>query len=210
MEDKNSGFDGRLKSKEVTKKGLKDGIYKILVFLIIAGLWQYLAMKINVPLLLPTPRATALALFNSVTDTEILINLFITMQRVMKGFLVALFVGVPLGYIMGLSQTAEKMLGGIIDSVRQIPIMAWVPLTIIWLGIGDGPTIFMIALSGIFPIILNTIEGVKNISKDYYNGAKSMGAGPFSIFINIIIPASLPNVLTGARIAVGTGWMSVI
>ena len=105
---------------------------------------------------------------------------------------------------------AEKLLGGIIDSIRQIPVMAWVPLTIIWLGIGDGPTIFMIAISGVFPIILNTIDGVKSISKDYYDAAKSMGASKLSIFINIVVPASLPSVLTGPRIAIGTGWMSVI
>lgn len=111
---------------------------------------------------------------------------------------------------MGLSRVAEVMLGGIIDSIRQVPVMAWIPLTIIWLGIGDGPTIFMIAISGIFPVVLNTIEGVKNISKDYYNAARSMGASRLSIFVNIVIPASLPDVLVGARIAVGAGWMSVI
>jgi len=192
------------------KRDIKERIYRLLVFVALIGLWQYLATKIGVPLLLPSPKATGLALIKSATDMTVLVNLSITMHRVMKGFLVALLVGVPLGYIMGLSQTAEKMLSGIIDSVRQVPIMAWVPLTIIWLGIGDGPTIFMIALSGIFPVILNTIQGVKNISKDYYNAARSMGAGPLSIFVHIIIPGSLPDVLTGARIAVGTGWMSVI
>ncbi len=85
-----------------------------------------------------------------------------------------------------------------------------VPLTIVWFGIGDGPTIFLITFSGIFPVILNTIAGVKNISKDYYNAARSMGAGPWSIFSNIILPASIPDILTGARIAISGGWMSVI
>ena len=88
--------------------------------------------------------------------------------------------------------------------------MAWVPLTIVWFGIGDGPTIFLIAFAGVFPIILNTIQGIRSISKDYYNAARSMGASPFSIFINVMLPAALPDILTGARLAISTGWMSVI
>lgn len=210
MENKASIFRGKLKYGEIKKREFKEKLYRAFVVVIVLCLWQFLAWKIGVSLLLPTPIETGKALLTSLVDKEILVNLFITMQRVMKGFLVALFVGIPLGYIMGLSRIAEVMLEGIIDSVRQVPIMAWIPLTIIWLGIGDGPTIFMIALSGIFPVILNTIQGVKNISKDYYNAARSMGASPLSIFVNIIIPGSLPDVLVGARIAVGAGWMSVI
>lgn len=159
---------------------------------------------------MPSPIVTGKALLESIVDKDILVNLFITVQRVLKGFLVSLLIGIPVGYAMGLSRTVEVMFEGVIDSVRQVPIMAWIPLTIIWLGIGDGPTIFMIALSGVFPVILNTIQGVKNISKDYYNAARSMGASRFSIFVNIIVPASMPDVLLGARIAVGAGWMSVI
>lgn len=210
MENKASLYNGKLKYGQMKKRDIKEKIYRILVFVGMMGLWHYLAMKLASPLLLPTPKATITALIKSATDVDILLNLFITMKRVMKGFLVSLCVGIPLGYIMGLSELIEKMLSGIIDSVRQVPIMAWVPLTIIWLGIGDGPTIFMIAFSAIFPVILNTIQGVRSISKDYYNAARSMGAGPLSIFFHIIIPGSLPDVLTGARIAVGTGWMSVI
>lgn len=210
MANKATLSKGRLASKNKDESKLKERVYKLLLWTFIITIWHFAAKKIGTALLLPYPKDIARAVINSVTDLEILKNLLITMQRVLKGFLASLLIGLPLGYIMGLSSMAEKLLGGIIDSIRQIPVMAWVPLTIIWLGIGDGPTIFMIAISGIFPIILNTIEGVKHISKDYYNAARSMGASKFSIFVNIVIPASLPNVLTGARIAVGTGWMSVI
>ncbi len=121
----------------------------------------------------------------------------------------ALLFGLPIGFIMGFSKTFERVLSPVVDSVRQVPIMAWVPLTIVWFGIGDGPTIFLIAFQG-FPIILNTIQGVRAISKDYYNAARSMGASPIVIFTNVIVPASLPDILTGSRIAISTGWMSVI
>ena len=88
--------------------------------------------------------------------------------------------------------------------------ISWVPLTIVWFGIGDGPTVFLIGFSSIFPIILNTIQGIRSISKDYYNAARSMGASPLTIFTNVMLPAALPDILTGARIGIGIGWMSVI
>ncbi len=210
MESKASEYNARLKYSNITKRDIRERIYRLLVFIGIIGLWHYAAVRIDSPLLLPKPMVIGKALISSATDPKILLNLSITMKRVLKGFLYALLVGVPLGYLMGLSELAEKLLSDIIDSVRQVPIMAWVPLTIIWLGIGDGPTLFMIALSGVFPVILNTMQGVRGISKDYYNAAKSMGAGPLSIFLNIVIPASIPDVLVGARLAVGIGWMSVV
>lgn len=174
MENKTSLYKGRSRYSEMKKRDIKERIYRGLVFAGVIGIWYFGAIRIDSPLLLPTPMAIGKALVSSVTDPEILLNLSITMKRVLKGFLYALLAGIPIGYIMGLSELAEKLLGGIIDSVRQVPIMAWVPLTIIWLGIGDGPTLFMIALSGVFPIILNTMQGVRGISKDYYNAARSM------------------------------------
>ena len=88
--------------------------------------------------------------------------------------------------------------------------MAWVPLAIVWFGIGDGPTIFLIAFSGVFTIILNTISGVQDISKDFYNAARSMGANTLNIIIDIVLPGSLPGVMTGVRLAIGLGWMAGI
>lgn len=137
-------------------------------------------------------------------------NIGITMSRVVKGWLIAVLVGVPIGMAMGLSKIFEGILGGVVNSLRQIPMMAWVPLSIIWLGIGDGPTLFMIALNGVFQVIMNTSTGVASIDKDYYNAAKSMGASKASTFVNVVVPASMPHILVGARLAIGAGWMSVI
>lgn len=190
--------------------GKKEIIYKIILLVVIAIAWQSYAVSKNNDLIMPKFTDTIMQFFNCVVDSKVLLNISITLVRVLKGFLWALIIGVPLGFMMGLSKVANGLIGGLVDSVRQVPVMAWVPLTIVWFGIGDGPTIFLIAFTGVFPIILNTIQGVKNISKDYYYAAKSMGAGKVSIFKDIIIPATLPDILTGARIAISSGWMSVI
>ena len=140
----------------------------------------------------------------------VLENLGITMRRVITGSVYAFVIGFPLGMIMGYSPRLLQWMSPFINSLRQVPIMAWVPLAIVWFGIGDGPTLFLIAFSGVFTIILNTIAGVQDISKDFYNAARSMGAGTLSIIKDIVIPGSLPGVLTGLRLAIGLGWMSVI
>lgn len=146
----------------------------------------------------------------SLTDLYVLRNLGITMRRVLTGSLYAFIIGFPLGMLMGYSPQILKALSPFMNSLRQVPIMAWVPLAIVWFGIGDGPTIFLIAFSGIFTIILNTISGVQDISKDYYHAARSMGASTFGVIKDVVLPGSLPGVLTGLRLAVGLGWMSVI
>ena len=88
--------------------------------------------------------------------------------------------------------------------------MAWVPLSIIWFGLGDGPTVFLIAMSAIFPLAINTIAGVQGIDSNYYNAARSMGASKRDIVRDIVVPGAMPNILTGCRLAMGAGWMSVI
>ncbi len=209
MEAKVSTNTRLTKKKNVNKK-LIDIFYRVLIVVLIVGIWQVSATRINSSLLLPMPMDVFKGFLTCITDPEIVKNLLITLQRVLKGFMYAMIFGLPLGLLMGFSKGFERMVSPIVDSARQVPIMAWVPLTIVWFGIGDGPTIFLIAFSGVFPVILNTIQGVRSISKDYYNAAQSMGASPFTIFTNVMLPAALPDILTGARIAISTGWMSVI
>lgn len=193
-----------------SKERISGWIQKAIFYTVLLVVWYFAAKKINVSLLLPSPKDTIGAVFSSLADPEIMKNIGITFMRVIKGWAIAVIVGVPIGFAMGLSKKFNYLFGGILNGMRQVPMMAWVPLTIIWLGIGDGPTIFMIAINGLFQVILNTNQGVSQISNDYYNAAKSMGAGRLSIFKNIIVPGSLPDILVGARLAIGSGWMSVI
>lgn len=200
----------KISGNKLDKKKKLEILYRVTLIIVIILLWQYTATSLGSELLLPMPKAVIKGFISCFTEPDILTGLFITLGRVLKGFFWALAFGLPLGFMMGFSKTVENVISPVIDSVRQVPIMAWVPLTIVWFGIGDGPTIFLIAFSGVFPIILNTIQGVKAISKDYYNAARSMGASPFIIFKDVILPAAMPDILTGSRLAIGTGWMSVI
>lgn len=202
---KRNRFKKMMESEEFSQK-----IYKYGFVIILLIVWQIASTKVGIPLLLPTPKSTFTEFYANITSAKVMTNIGITMSRVVRGWLIAVLVGVPIGMAMGLSKIFKGILGGVVNSLRQIPMMAWVPLSIIWLGIGDGPTLFMIALNGVFQVIMNTSSGVASIDKDYYNAAKSMGASKMSTFSNVVVPASMPHILVGARLAIGAGWMSVI
>jgi ABC-type nitrate/sulfonate/bicarbonate transport system permease component len=184
--------------------------FRLLALGLVILVWHLAARSIQSDLLLPSPWSTTKAFFQGIQNMEILGNLLLTLKRVLYGLSIALVLGTTLGFLMGYSKTVYRLIDPVIGPIRQVPIMAWVPLTIIWLGLGDGPTLFIIAIVGIFPILLNTISGVQSISSNYINAARSMGARPWGLFSRIIFPASLPDILTGVRLAVSAGWMSVI
>lgn len=184
--------------------------YTLIILTVLMIAWHLAANRINNTLLLPYFPETVNAFFTAWVDPKIMSNLALTLRRVFTGFIYAFIIGIPIGLLMGYSKTAMQAISPILNSVRQVPIMAWVPLSIIWFGLGDGPTVFLIAMSAVFPLAINTIAGVQGIDPNYYNAARSMGASLPNIIRDIVVPGALPSILTGCRLAMGFGWMSVI
>lgn len=118
--------------------------------LAICVIWFFAAHIVDKPFIFPYFEEVLGQLWFSVRDLYVLRNIAITMRRVLTGVLYACLFGFPIGLIMGYSPKMMKMLAPFINSLRQVPIMAWVPLSIVWFGLGDGPTIFMIGFSGVF------------------------------------------------------------
>lgn len=202
----------KMKDRNAWRKlnGKDFNIYTPIALIIIGIIWIIAAEMVDKPFIFPSLKSVFEAFFKEVTDLYVIRNVGITMRRVLTGVFYALIIGLPIGMIMGYSKSMLRAFAPFINSLRQVPIMAWVPLSIIWFGLGDGPTIFMIAFSGIFTIILNTIAGVQDIDKDFYHAARSMGARTIHIIKDIVLPGSLPGIITGIRLAIGMGWMSVI
>lgn len=199
---------------QIALRGLRfDGrklLYRLITFGTLFMVWHLAALHYNNQLVLPTPWKTAGALAFAVQDPETLKNLALTLKRVMFGLGIALSIGLPVGLAMGYSKLVHKLVDPIIGPLRQVPIMAWVPLTIVWFGLGEGPTLFLIAMVATFPIMLSTMAGVQGVPKNYYHAARSMGAGPLAVFTRITLPGALPEIITGMRIGLSSGWMSVI
>lgn len=130
--------------------------------------------------------------------------------RVGAGFALAALIGVPLGFAMGYFKTFDSNMDPLISTLRPIPPIAWIPLAILWFGLGMKPTIFIIFIGTLFPIILNTQQGVRSASKRLTEFALVLGATRSQILRKVIVFEAFPSVITGMRIGFGIGWMSVV
>jgi len=133
-----------------------------------------------------------------------------SLERVLYGFSLALLLGVPLGIAMGGSRTLRNLLYPMVNFFRPIPPLAWVPLAILWFGIGLKSAAFLIFLGAFFPILLNTCAGVLAVEPILVDAARTLDASRWNIWLKVLLPGSLPSILTGIRIGMGIGWMTLV
>jgi ABC-type nitrate/sulfonate/bicarbonate transport system permease component len=133
-----------------------------------------------------------------------------SLRRVLGGVAAACAAGIPLGLLMGRSARLRDLANPFIEILRPIPPLAWVPIAILWLGIGDGSAVFLIFLGAFFPILLNTVAGVLSIERGLIEAAVILGASKRDLFLKVLAPGALTATITGVRIAVGVGWMTLV
>lgn len=130
--------------------------------------------------------------------------------RVTIGFGLAVLVGVPLGLLLGWFQRLFVAFNPLIQVFRPISPIAWIPIAILWFGVDDRAPIFLIFLASVFPITVSAMAAVQNIQQVYIRAARNYGLGRMELFRRVIFPATLPQVLTGIRIALGVAWLVVV
>lgn len=130
--------------------------------------------------------------------------------RVYAGFAIAIVFGIFLGLIIGLSRSIERLLDPTVHLFRNIPVTAWLPLSIVFFGIADRPAIFLIALGAFFPTVVNTAHGVRQVDKILVKAGLMMGVNRYQLLRRIIFPAALPSILTGSRLSMGIAWVLVV
>jgi NitT/TauT family transport system permease protein len=135
---------------------------------------------------------------------------FATFYRVVVGFCIGAGLALPLGLFMGTVDGVYKLFNPLIQILRPIPPIAYIPLAILWFGLGNPPSFFLISLGVFFPVLMNTISGVRHVDSIYIRAAKNLGAGGYSMFLRVILPAATPHILTGLRVGVGVGFICVI
>jgi ABC-type nitrate/sulfonate/bicarbonate transport system permease component len=162
------------------------------------------------PQFLPSPISVGRDLVDSFTNQNLLGDIFASLRRVIIGFLIAAALGVGLGLFAGVNRAARNFIMPLAELFRPVPPIAWIPLAILWFGLGDKPAYFLVFLGAFFPIFTNTVFGAMNLEETYKRAAYSLGAGKKSFLIDILIPASLPHIFAGMRIGLGVGWMAVI
>jgi NitT/TauT family transport system permease protein len=130
--------------------------------------------------------------------------------RVTWGFTLAVAVGVPLGLLLGWFTRAFEAINPLIQVLRPISPIAWIPIAILWFGVSDRGQIFLIFLASLFPIVVSATAAVANIQPVYVRAARNFGLSRFELFRRVIFPATLPQIITGLRLALGVAWLVVV
>ncbi len=133
-----------------------------------------------------------------------------SLSRVFIGFFIGAGLALPLGLAMGASEQVFKLFNPIIQILRPIPPIAYIPLSILWFGLGNPPAYFLIALGAFFPVLINTIAGVRNVDGIFIRAARNLGASRMTMFVRVIVPAAMPYILTGIKIGIGVAFIVVI
>ena len=162
------------------------------------------------PVMLPPPSGVAHQFVELSASGELLANIWASLLRIFYANAVALLIGVPLGLGMGLYPAFERLCDGLLSLFRPIPPLAWVPLSILWLGIGTLSVVFITFLAAFFAVVVNTIAGAKSIDKKLVRAAESLGASRARVVKKVVLPSVAPAVFTGFRVAIGVSWMSIV
>lgn len=176
---------------------------------IIIGLWD-LACILSGTEVFPTPAETWAAFGEIIDSKRLWGDTVASLFRVTWGFLFAAAVGIPLGLVVGWSTRTFRALNPIIQGLRPISPIAWIPIAILWFGIGDGAGIYLIFLSSFFPITVGTMAAVRNISLVHQRSAMNFQMTGFELFRRVLLPASLPQIITSLRIALGVAWLVIV
>jgi sulfonate transport system permease protein len=162
------------------------------------------------PNILPAPTKVAATAVKLIENGQLLPDLAISLMRALAGFVIGGSIGFTLGIAVGFSRLAEALLDRTIQMVRAIPFLAVLPLVIVWLGIGEGAKIFLVALGVTFPIYINTVLGIRQVDPKLLELGRVTGLSDWKLIRCIVLPGALPSILTGVRYALATAWLALV
>ena len=191
------------------------GHISLLTALVLFGIWLLVTeMGWVRPLFLPSPVAVwdkfVIAMTEGVSNSTLTQHTLASLGRVLGAFFLALATAVPIGILMGVNRTIRGLFDPIIEFYRPLPPLAYLPLIIIWLGIGEFPKVFLIYLAIFAPMAIAARAGVRSVSTEQIHAAYAMGATRGQVIRHVILKAALPEIFTGMRIGIGVGWTTLV
>lgn len=181
----------------------------IAVIALIIGVWWAIVVA-TASVVFPTPWQVVTGIVELVRDGTLWEHIGASLFRVGAGFGLAVIVAVPLGLWMGWVKGAYITLNPIFQMLRPISPIAWIPIAILWFGVGDVSPIFLIFISSVFPMVVQTTAGVHTIEKRYLRAAANFGVSRATLLRHVVIPAVLPQIIVGMRIGLGVAWLVVV
>jgi len=179
------------------------------VIAILIAVW-WLVVVATQSAIFPTPWQVVTGTLELAHEGTLWNDIGASLMRVAAGFLLAVMVAVPLGLWMGWVSAAFSTLNPIFQILRPISPIAWIPIAILWFGVGNASPIFLIFISSVFPMVVQTTAGVHTIERRYLWAAQNFGVSRYTLFRRVVIPAVLPQIIVGMRIGLGVAWLVVV
>lgn len=190
---------------------IRNIIISILAPVLVLILWQVAAERGWVSkALLPSVTKILQTAVKITENGKLQEHLLISFERVLKGFCLGTVLGILVGTIMAFSEFFNRFLNSLVGILRPIPMIAWIPIFILWFGIGELTKVSIITLGTFWPVLLNTIQGIKSVNSKLLEVAKILKKDQRTIIFKVIFPAALPSIFTGIRLGMGTAWSCVV
>ena len=189
----------------------KERMLPLVVLLIALLIWTTLsAVKVFPESVFPSPFSVAKGFLEEVRTGRLLDDIVASLFRVTTGFALAVVTGIPAGLWLGNHARARTAFLPLINFFRSLSPLAWIPFAILWFGIGDLPTVFLIFMASFFPLVLATVAAVANIPSVYFRVAQDYGFSNTELLTNVTLPAIAPQVITSLRVTAGLAWLVVV
>ncbi|WP_019155683.1 ABC transporter permease [Robertmurraya massiliosenegalensis] len=184
---------------------------QIIFFAVVIFLWELGSrLELWMPIILPSPTMVFNALVTGFEDKTLIYDLVASFKRLFIGLGISLVLGAAIGILLAKSKYADDTLGSLILALQSVPSIVWLPLAIMWFGMNEVSVIFVVVLGGTFVMTLNMRMGIKNVSPLYIRAAQTMGSKGMDLFFRVVFPASIPYVVTGARLAWAFAWRALM
>ncbi|MGO2567253.1 MAG: taurine ABC transporter permease TauC [Serratia proteamaculans] len=185
------------------------------LLVVLAIWWSVTALNLISPLFLPAPQQVLHQLITIASpqgfmDATLWQHLAASLGRILVALLAAVIIGVPVGIAMGLNDTVRGILDPLIEIYRPVPPLAYLPLMVIWFGIGETSKILLIYLAIFAPVTLSAVAGVRSVAQVRVRAARTLGANRWQVLRFVVLPSALPEILTGIRIGLGVGWSTLV
>ena len=179
--------------------------------LLVFGVWYWVTQKQLVkPLFLPSPLAVAAAFQKMILTEGLVKDLLASLSVVVRGSFWGVFLGLVVGAAGGSSRWAERLIGPLLNGLRQVPALAWFPLIALWIGVGNMAKEVVIAKSVFFPVFLNTLQGIRGIPPQYVEMGRVFGFTRLQMLRRVVFPAAAPTIVVGIRFAAGLAWAMIV
>jgi NitT/TauT family transport system permease protein len=184
---------------------------KVIFFAALVAVWA-IVTKLGIweRTLFPSPWRVAEALWQSIQDRSLLIATGVSLRRVLTGYTLSLAVGVPLGVLLARVRWLEETVGSLVLGIQALPSICWLPLALLWFGLNDSAILFVIVIGSAMAVTLAVQDGVKNLPPVYQRAAQTMGVRRLALYTEVLLPASLPAILTGAKLGWSFAWRALM